>query len=377
MINTAVETECTVPFVDFKKRYALYRNEILSAVDDVLSSGNYILGPYVETLEKQLSNYLGGPHVLGVNDGTTALMLALKALEIGIGDEVIIPVNSFVASAGAVVAVGATPVFCDVTEDLNIDVSKIETCITQKTKAIMPVHLTGRPANMFSILEIAKRNNLYVIEDAAQSIGAKYRNQFTGTIGDIGCFSLHPLKNLYAYGDAGIVTTNHDVLYQKIKLMRNHGLSDRNTCATWGLNARIDALQAKLVSVGLLHLDAWNQRRRENALRYQKNLKKYVCVPDDTNDIFSVYHNFVILTDQRDALMHYLKERGVDTRIHYPIPLHLQPAAKELGYSVGDFPVAEKLSSTMLSLPIYSELAPDSVYYVIEKIQEFFNVGDK
>lgn len=371
-MNTIIETKLTVPFVDFKHRYALHRDEILPAVDEVFSSGNYILGYYVEELEKSLSKYLSCPYVLGINDGTTALILALKILNIGAGDEVIVPVNSFIASAGAVVAVGATPVFCDVRDDLNIDTDQILNHITHKTKAIMPVHLTGRPASMNAVMSIAKQHNLFVIEDAAQAIGAKFENQFTGTIGDIGCFSLHPLKNLYAYGDAGIITTRNESHYQKLKLLRNHGLADRDTCVQWGLNARIDSLQAKLVSVGLTHLDSWNADRRKNAARYQNGLEKFARVPAESKNIFSVYHNFVIQTNQRDALAHYLLERNIDARVHYPIPLHLQPAAKNLGYKMGDFPVAERLAVEMLSLPIYAELTDESIDYVIANIRKFF-----
>ena len=372
---TIVENPVTiqVPFVDFKRRYALYRDEILAGVDEVFSSGNYILGLYVEKLEKLLSDYLNCPYVLGVADGTTALILSLKILNIGIDDEVIVPVNSFVASAGAVAAVGATPVFCDVGEDFNIDVNKIKKYVTPKTKAIMPVHLTGRSADMQSIMSIAKENNLFVIEDAAQSIGAKYHHQFTGTIGDIGCFSLHPLKNLHAYGDAGIITTRNKTCYEQLKLLRNHGLADRDTCTQWGLNARIDSVQAKIVSIGLQYLTQWNEKRRDTAAHYQNNLKKFVKVPVESKNIFSVYHNFVILTEQRDALASFLQTQGVDTRVHYPIPLHLQPAAKKLNYKVGDFPVAEQLAKEMLSLPIYPELKDEEIRYIIRKIKDFFN----
>lgn len=361
-----------VPFVDFKRRYALYRDEILSAVDEVFSSGTYILGEPVEQLEKQLSYYLNTPYVLGVANGADALMLGLKVLNIGSGDEVIVPVNSFIASAGAVVAAGATPIFCDVCDDLNIDVNQIENHITKKTKAIMPVHLTGRPADMNAIMQIAQKHNLFVIEDAAQSIGAKYHEKMTGAIGDIGCFSLHPLKNLHAYGDAGIITAKNKAHYDQLKLLRNHGLLDRDHCAVWGYNSRIDAVQAKLVSLGLTHLDEWNDKRRKNAMRYQQALKNIVKVPQEINDIFSVYHNFVIQTKQRNALVAHLQENGIDTRVHYPIPLHQQPAAKIWEYQAGDFPVAEKLALEMLSLPIYPELSDEHAEYVIRNIKEFY-----
>lgn len=361
----------TVPFVDFKRRYALYRNEILSAVDEVFSSGTYILGDPVEQLEKELSQYLNAPYVLGVANGADALMLGLKVLNIGPGDEVIVPVNSFIASAGAVVASGATPIFCDVGDDLNIDVNQIAKHITKKTKAIMPVHLTGRPADMNAIMRLANENNLLVIEDAAQSIGATYHGQMTGTIGDIGCFSLHPLKNLHAYGDAGVIVAKNKSHYEQLKLLRNHGLVDRDHCAMWGYNSRIDTVQAKLVSIGLSHLDEWNNKRRHNAQKYQDALKNIVKVPRDNEGIFSVYHNFVVQTKRRDALAQYLKEQGIDTRVHYPIPLHLQPAAKMLGFVLGDFPVAERMMKEMLSLPIYPELSNEEVNYIVYKIKEY------
>lgn len=371
-MNTTVENKLTVPFVDFQKRYALQRDEILKAVDEVFSSGTYILGDAVEKLERELSSYLNCPYVLTLANGTDAIILALKLLGIGAGDEVIVPVNSFVASAGAVAAVGATPVFCDVCDDLNIDVNQIEKHITPKTKAIMPVHLTGRPADMKAVMQIAKTHHLFVVEDAAQSIGASIDGKQTGTIGDFGCFSLHPLKNLHAYGDAGIIATNNKQHYEHLKLLRNHGLSDRDTCQMWGLNSRLDSVQAKIVSLGLTHLDQWNASRRKNALRYKNVLKDFVKVPIDHENVFPVYHNFVIQTEKRNELANFLKENGIDTRVHYPIPLHLQPAAKSLNYKIGDFPVAERLAKQMLSLPIYPELFEEEVNYVIEKIKEFF-----
>lgn len=370
---TTIE-KLSVPFVDFKNRYSLYRDELLSAVDEVFSSGTYILGDPVLQLEKQLSEYLNTPYVLGIANGADALMLGLKVFNIGPGDEVIVPVNSFIASAGAVVAAGAMPVFCDVSDDLNIDVNKITKHITQKTKAIMPVHLTGRPADMHAIMRIAKENNLFVIEDAAQSIGATYHGKMTGTIGDIGCFSLHPLKNLHAYGDAGIIVAKNKTHYDQLKLLRNHGLIDRDHCAMWGYNSRIDTVQAKLVSLGLSHLSDWNNKRRENAEKYQVALKNNVKVPQECEGVFSVYHNFVIQTEQRDTLSAYLKENGIDTRVHYPIPLHLQPASKMLGYQLGDFPVAEKLAKEMLSLPIYPELSDECVEYVIKNMKAFYEI---
>lgn len=362
-----------VPFIDLSRQYTLHRAEILRVIDQVLASGNYILGPAVEAFEKQVASYLGCRFVLGVANGTDAIILVLKSFGIGPGDEVLVPVNSFLASAAAVVAVGARPVLCDVSEDLNIDAAKIEALVTENTKAIMPVHLTGRPAAMDKIMAIAERHSLYVIEDAAQSIGALYQSKMTGTIGHAGCFSLHPLKNLHVYGDGGLITTNDEALYQDLKLLRNHGLVNRDTCLRWGLNSRLDSLQAALASLSLSHLDQWNGRRRQIAATYQKHLAGKVTVPSDKPDEHAVYHNFVILTEKRDQLMQFLAQRNIETKIHYPIQIHLQPAAADFGYKAGDFPVAEKLATQMMSLPVYSELEDYELNYIIESILDFFD----
>lgn len=361
-----------IPFVDFKRRYALLREEILQGVDEVFSSGNYILGAEVEKFEQAIAQYLHVPYVLGVANGTDTIILSLKYFGIGAGDEVIMPVNTFIATAGAVVAVGAKPVFCDVCLDLNIDVTKIEALITSKTKALIPVHLTGRPADMAAIMVIAKKYSLKVIEDAAQSIGAKSNNVMTGTLGDVGSFSLHPLKNLHVYGDGGLITTHDQDMYTQLNLLRNHGLKDRDTCERWGLNSRIDSMQAKIGLIGVSYLDQWNTRRRLIAQKYRDGLADYLTVPVDATGDYSVYHNFVVQTDQRDALMSYLQEKGIDTKIHYPTPLHLQPAAKDLNYQAGDFPVAEALAVTMMSLPVYPELRDDEIDTIIHTVQTFY-----
>jgi dTDP-4-amino-4,6-dideoxygalactose transaminase len=360
-----------VPFIDLRRQYFLLKEEILSTIDQILSSGGYILGDVVETFEKKLASYLECKYVLSVANGTDAIILVLKSLKIGAGDEVILPTNSFIATAGAVVAVGAKPVLCDVQDDLNIDVTQIEKHITAKTKAIIPVHLTGRPAEMDTIMEIAKKYSLAVIEDAAQSIGARYKNIMTGAIGDAGCFSLHPLKNLHIYGDGGLVTTNDEKLYSDIKLLRNHGLMNRDTCAQFGLNSRLDAIHAGVGILGLTHIEKWNQQRRHTAGMYQDKLKNKVRVPVDQAHEYAVYHNFVIQTEARDELMQFLMKKGVETKIHYPIPIHLQPAASSLGYQLGDFPVAEKQTRHMMSLPIYSELRAEEMQHVIQSILSF------
>ncbi len=364
-----------IPFVDFKRRYALLKAEIDPAVLSVLASGSYILGEYVEAFERLLAEYLDCPYVLTVANGTDALIMALKALKIGAGDAVIVPANSFIASAGSVAAVGATPVFCDVAEDLNADVEQFEKKINKHTRALFPVHLTGRPANMNAILKLAKQHGLAVVEDAAQSIGAKHQGQMTGLIGDVGCFSLHPLKNLHVYGDGGIIATRNEKLYQQFKIMRNHGLKDRDTCVEWGLNSRLDSVQAAIGSVGMNHLDQWTERRRYITGMYRQALQGLVKVPVDAPGDYSVYHNCVVLTKQRDALMAFLLQQGIESKVHYPIPLHLQPAAANLGYKLGDFPMVERLAQEMLSLPVYPELTDQEVKQVIYAVQTFFNKG--
>ncbi|MCH9689378.1 MAG: DegT/DnrJ/EryC1/StrS family aminotransferase [Gammaproteobacteria bacterium] len=359
-----------VPFVDLSRRYRSLKSEIMPDIEAVLDSGQYILGDVVERFEKNMAAYLGCRYVLSVANGTDALILGLKALGITTDDEVIVPANSFIASAGAVAMVGAKPVFCDVGDDFNINPELITALITSKTKAIMPVHLTGRPADMQAIWDIAKQHKLFIIEDAAQAIGAKYQNKMTGNLGDFGCFSLHPLKNLSIYGDGGLISLNDESHYQYLKRLRNHGLQDRDTCLHWGLNSRLDAIQAVAANAGLQHLEQWTERHRSIATRYQQGLHDFVGVPEEGEGWYSVYHNFVITTDKRDALQRDLAVLGVETKIHYPIPLHLQPAAKSLGYQLGDFPKTEYFAAHMLSLPIYPELTDVEVDYVINCVQQ-------
>ena len=361
-----------VPFIDLRRQYFLLKKEILTVVDQVFSSGSYILGDVVEAFEKKMASYLDCKYVLSVANGTDAIILVLKSLNIGAGDEVILPANSFIATAGAVVAVGAVPILCDAQDDLNMDVSQIEKYITKKTKAIIPVHLTGRPAEMDTAIEVAKKYSLSVIEDAAQSIGARYKNKMTGAIGDAGCFSLHPLKNLHVYGDGGLISTNDEALYQDLKLLRNHGLVNRDTCLRWGLNSRLDTVQAGIASISMAYIDQWNNRRREYADFYREKLGSYLTVPVDKSYEHAVYHNFVVLTEKRDALQQFLADRMIETKIHYPIQIHQQPAARQLNYKTGDFPMAEKLANQMLSLPVYSELTFDELNSVVENIIEFF-----
>jgi dTDP-4-amino-4,6-dideoxygalactose transaminase len=359
-----------VPFVDLARQFKDLEPELTRAFLEVGRSGRYILGDLAETFEREVAAYCGVDHCLGVADGSAALFLTMKGLGIGTGDEVITAPNSFLASASMVIAAGARPVFADVADDMNIDPERIEAAITPRTKAIIPVHLTGRPAPMDEIGAIAARHGLAVIEDAAQAVGAAYRGRRTGSLGTAAGFSLHPLKNLGVYGDGGLITTNDAALARKLRLLRNHGLRTRDECEMWGFNSRLDTLQAAFGQAKLARLDGWNARCRDIAARYREGLADYAQVPVDQPWEHAVYHNFVIRTARRDELMAAMRARGVDTRVHYPVTIHLQPAAAGLGYRRGDFPKAERFADTMVSLPIYPELTDDEVAYVVEVVQE-------
>lgn len=364
--------EMNVPFVDLARQFRGLESELTDAFLKVGRSGVYIMGDVLERFEVNAAKYIGVKHCLGVADGSDALFLILKAYGIGPGDEVITASNSFIASAWVIAALGAKPVLVDVSEDFNIDPSLIEDAITPKTRAVIPVHLTGRPAQMNEILAIAAKNNIFVIEDAAQAIGARYFDKPVGGLGHAAGFSLHPLKNLGVYGDGGLITTNDDALFHKLRLLRNHGLRNRDECEIWGFNSRLDTMQAAFGDIKLKHLSEWNARCREIAFLYSSGLSPYVQIPIDKPHEECVYHNYVIRTDQRDELMSYLKVRGVDTRVHYPIPIHLQDAAKDLGYMAGDMPLSEKFAKTMVSLPIYPELTNAEVNYVITTVSSFY-----
>ena len=361
-----------VPFVDLASQFRNLESELTKAFLDVGRSGVYIMGDRLESFERKAAEYCGVKHAIGVGHGSDALFLVLKALDIGSGDEVITATNSFIASAWVVAATGATPVLVDVREDFNIDPVCIEAAITSKTRAVIPVHLTGRPAPMDEINTLAQRHGIHVLEDAAQAIGARYRGRRVGSLGLAAGFSLHPLKNLGVYGDGGIITTNDSQLDAKLRKLRNHGLRNRDECEMWGFNSRLDSLQAIFAEIKIGHLDEWNSRCREIADMYRLGLKDYVQVPVDQHWEECVYHNFVIRTERRDKLMAYLKLSGVDTRVHYPIPIHMQDAASDLGYNKGSFPNAERYASIMMSLPIYPELSNDEVNYVVTSVKAFF-----
>ncbi|MEZ7864734.1 MAG: DegT/DnrJ/EryC1/StrS family aminotransferase [Rhodospirillales bacterium] len=364
-------TKMTIPFVDLAGQFRNLEGELTKAFIDIGRSGVYIMGERLESFEIKAAKYCGVKHAIGVGHGSDAIFLILKALDIGPGDEVITATNSFIASAWVVAATGATPVLVDVAEDFNIEPALIEAAITAKTRAIMPVHLTGRPAPMDEINILAQRHGLHVVEDAAQAIGARYRGRRVGSLGLAAGFSLHPLKNLGVYGDGGLITTNDDKLASKLRMLRNHGLRNRDECEVWGFNSRLDPMQAAFAEIKLGFLDSWNERCREIATMYREGLADYVQVPFDQPWEECVYHNFVIRTDKRNELMVHLKDQGVDTRVHYPIPIHLQDAAKDLGYKLGDFPHSEEYAKTMISLPIYPELSDVEVAYVVQTVKKF------
>ena len=360
-----------VPFVDVGLQYISLRSKIITKFDQISKKGQYILGDELFLFEKEFAEFVGVKYSIGVGNGSDAISFSLLALGIGKGDEVIIPANSFVATAWTVANVGATPVFCDVLDDFNINPDEIKKKINKKTKAIIPVHLTGRMANIKEILKIAKYNKLYVIEDAAQAIGASYNNKKAGSFGIVGCFSLHPLKNLHVHGDGGMITTNNKSLYEYFLKIRNHGLKNRNECEFWGYNSRLDNINAAIARIKLKHLEKWNIRFNEIAKKYSKSLNDKFIVPTYRNKYNSTFHRYIIMCNKRDKLQKYLLEKNIETKINYPIPLHLQQAAKYLGHKKGSFPISEKQSSLILSLPIYAELSEKKVDYVINKMNNF------
>tara|TARA_A100001015_G_scaffold316902_1_gene432390 strand:+ start:527 stop:1630 length:1104 start_codon:yes stop_codon:yes gene_type:complete len=364
----------SVAFVRLDRQYQRYKDEIDAAMLSVAASGQYVMGPVVEEFEKGLAKICGTRFAVALANGTDALVLAMLALDIGNGDEVITSPNSFIASAGSIVQVGARPVFVDIREDHNIDSTAIAEKITRRTKAIMAVHLTGRPAAMEQIRQIADNHGIYVIEDAAQAIGATLNGRAVGSFGDFGCFSLHPLKNIFVMGDAGFLTCSCPHLYQRIRRLQNHGLINRDTAACWGMNSRLDSIHCAVGLVKLKYFESITKRFRDVAKRYQDGLSDVVRVPLDRDGEQAVYHNFVIDCERRDDLMEYMAANGVETKIHYPLLLHTQPAARSLDYKLGDFPVAEKMNARQLSLPIYPEIREDETEHVISCVRSFYGM---
>lgn len=364
-----------VPYVNLKEQHKPLKKQLLKALEGVLDRGDFILGEDVSKFEEEFAAYCGVKYAVGVNSGTDALYLALLALGVKAGDEVITTSNSFIASATSIASIGAVPVFVDITKEGNMDPVSFEKAITKRTKAVMPVHLTGRIADMKAISAIAKKHKLFVVEDSAQAVGAHYRGKRAGALSDCGAFSLHPLKTLNACGDAGVITTNSQKLYTKLRTLRAIGLKDRIHSDEWGFNSRLDTVQAAFLRIKLPYVDSWVDARRKNADLYRaalSGLEKYLQVPIEEPHEKHAYHVFVIQADKRDKLQQFLTERGIETKIHYPIPIHLQVAAKGLGYKKGSFPETERQAARILSLPIYQGLTKQQINYVANTIREFY-----
>jgi dTDP-4-amino-4,6-dideoxygalactose transaminase len=367
-----------VPLVDLKAQFAPLRADVLEAIARVCDAQQFILGPEVDALERELEAFLGVPHAVGVSSGTDALLAALMALDVSHGDEVVTTPFSFFATAGSIARLGARPVFVDIDRTtFNIDVDGIRSKVTSRTKAIMPVHLFGQSAHMAPIVEISERTGVPIVEDAAQAIGACYRGRPVGGIGAIGCFSFFPTKNLGAFGDAGLVTTADGTLARKLRAIRQHGGDVKYRHDMLGANFRIDALQAAILRVKLPHLNRWTESRRRNAGRYEAlfrdaGLVGTVTLPARSSDSTHIYNQFVIRVPERDRLRAHLQSSGIGTEVYYPVPLHLQPCFRELGHRPGSFPVAETAASEALALPIYGELTESQQSSVVESIRLFF-----
>ncbi|SHH11246.1 DegT/DnrJ/EryC1/StrS family aminotransferase [Virgibacillus chiguensis] len=363
-----------IPMVDLKEELNLLRKLIIQELTDVLDSGIYILGEKGEKLEREVAHYVGASYAAGVANGTDALELSLQALNIGYGDEVITTPFTFFATAEAIARVGATPVFVDIEEETyNIDPVKVEKALTKKTKGIIVVHLYGQIAKMEEIMDIAKKNDLKVIEDACQALGAEYNGKKAGAIGDIGCFSFFPSKNLGAFGDAGMVTTNQRNLYEQICRLRNHGSKTKYYHSTIGMNSRLDEFQAAILLVKLKYLDIFLHQRKEVARRYTDSFHNLIKSPTILENKAHTFHQYCIELDKRDELVLDLKNNGIASSIYYPVPLHLQAAFDYLNYKAGDLPVAEKAAKRTLALPIYPMLSIQKQMYVISTVLDFLN----
>jgi len=366
-----------IPILDLKVQYAAIKDEVTRAISEVCENQAFALGPAVAEFEKNIAAYCHSKHAIGVSSGTDALLVSLMALDVKPGDEVITTPFSFFATAGCVVRVGAKPVFVDVDPDFfNIDPAGIEEKITEKTRAIIPVHLFGQLAGMKAITEIAQKNNLAVIEDAAQAIGASRDGTLSGNFGDCGCFSFYPTKNLGGFGDGGLVTTNSDSLADDIRTLRDHGQKPRYFYKVIGGNFRLDGIQGAVLNVKLKYLNDWNEKRRQNAAIYDKLFAgSPVRTPAIDSGNVSIYHQYTIIVPERDKLQKYLADNDIGSAVFYPKPLHLQDCFKELGYKQGDMPVAERLCNEVLSLPVYPELAPGDIEDVAGTVLKFYGIN--
>lgn len=364
-----------VPFVNLGAQYNSIKNEIDLAISDVVLESAFIGGKYLKSFEQNFAHYVGARHCIGVANGTDALFIALKALGIGPGDEVITAANSFVATSEAITMAGGKVVFVDCDEhSYNIDCRLIEKTITKRTKAIIPVHLYGQPADMYAIRAIAKAYNLFIVEDAAQAHGAQYKGIKAGLLGECACFSFFPGKNLGAYGDAGAIVTENDEIAKRARMFANHGRKEKYTHEFEGVNSRLDGLQAAILDVKLKYLEQWTERRIQIARKYDEELHDLCSIPQVLQGVRHVYHLYVIRVKERDRIRGILKEKGVSTGIHYPIPLPFLAAYNYLGHKPEDFPLAHSFKDDILSLPIHESMTDEEVRYVVEQLR--FAVGE-
>lgn len=366
-----------VPMLDLSEQYQGLRSEVLEVLDQVMSSTRFILGDNVKKLEQDIAEFSNVAHGIGCANGSDAIHIALQALGIGPGDEVITTAFTFFATGGAIVRAGATPVYVDIDPvTFNIDPLKVEQAITEKTKAIIPVHLYGQMADMESLAEIAAKHNLFIVEDAAQAIGAKQNGKSVGELGSAATYSFFPTKNLGAYGDGGMIVTNDDDTAEKCRVIRVHGSKPKYYHHVLGYNSRLDELQAAVLNVKFPHLEKWGELRREKAAIYtnllNEKLGDSVVTPVEVEGNYHVFHQYTIRVENRDELQKYLNEQGVSTMIYYPLPLHMQPVFKDLGYKEGDLPLSEKAANEALSLPMFPELKLEQQEYVVAKIAEFY-----
>lgn len=362
-----------VPFIDFKEQYHLIKEEVDVGLKKVFEKGDFILGEEEKQFEEEFARYCESKYAVGVNSGTDALSLTIAALELNKGDEVILPTFTFIATALCISYTGAKPVFVDIEDKTyNIDPSKLKKAITKKTKAVIPVHIYGQPANMNEITEVAKKKNITVIEDAAQAHGALYHGKKVGSLGDVACFSFYPTKSLGAFGDGGMIVTSNKDIYEKVLMLRDYGRVGRYEHKIKGFNSRLDTVQAVVLSAKLKRLDEWNRLRNDIAHCYGELLQnvkgvKMPIIPKDRSHVFQTY---AIRLKNRDKVCEELKKQGVNVLIHYPIPLHLQEAYAELKHNKGDFPVAEKVANEILSLPMFPHMSKEQVEYVVECLKE-------
>lgn len=349
---------------------------IFKKIEAVVKRGDFTLGEAVDRFEGKFAELVGSKHAIGVGSGTDALFLSLRALGIGQGDEVIVPTFTFYATVGAIVASGATPVFADSRDDYNIDPGRIESLVTRRTKAILPVHWAGKVCDMSEIGAIARKFGLHIVEDACHAVLASFGNKKAGTFGDTGCFSMHPLKNLNVWGDGGIVVTNNDSINHELRLLRNHGLKSRDHCERFGYNSRLDTVQAVVAEHMLEKIEAITEKRIHNALYLDKQLGRMsgVQVPVRDLDIHrQVFHIYSLTFEKRDELKLFLESKGIDAKIHYPTPIHLQPAAKKFVKNSGEYPVAEQLSRSTLSLPVHEFITEQQLDFIVGAIKEFYS----